>query len=70
MGLGVYSTLHGHTERVNCVCWIAHRCHDKYTPLIEEDGEELLSGSVDKTVRIWGKDCDGNVITKKLITNR
>ena len=46
--------LHGHSNRVNCVCWVTERLPE-VPPFSRETDRpiELLSGSVDKTVNLW-----------------
>ena len=54
-GLGkVVAMLHGHSNRVNCVCWVTERLPE-VPPFSQETDRpiELLSGSVDKTVNLW-----------------
>ena len=50
---GIYATLKGHTDVVNAVLWVAAR---------EKGNEIIVSGAVDKTVRIW-KEKNGQVQT-------
>lgn len=45
----VFTALHGHKERVNCVKWITARKSGAASP----PTLELLSGSVDKSVILW-----------------
>ena len=45
----VFTALHGHKERANCVKWITARSTDAASP----PTLELLSGSVDKSVILW-----------------
>ena len=48
--MNVIITLHGHTERVNCVQWISNRgCGH----IVAKQPRELVSGSVDKSIRVW-----------------
>lgn len=50
MGRGptrVCATLHGHTGRVNCVCWVVA------SPSCGSVGLELLSGGGDGKVIVW-----------------
>ncbi|KAI9142552.1 WD40-repeat-containing domain protein [Paraphysoderma sedebokerense] len=44
---GVYATLAGHTDRVNCVNWI------RKGSKLEQTDVALVSASADKTLRIW-----------------
>ncbi|XP_019857686.1 PREDICTED: probable elongator complex protein 2 [Amphimedon queenslandica] len=46
--LYVKHTLHGHNEKVNCVRWVAGR-----GGRVDTITRELISGSVDKTIRVW-----------------
>jgi elongator complex protein 2 len=48
---GIYATLKGHTDIVNVVRWV---------PGCEDGKEVIVSGSVDRSVRIW-KEIDGEV---------
>ena len=58
----VIGMLHGHKDRVNCLQWMTWRSgHDqsrygRSTPL------ELISGSVDNDVIVWGPSTDSNEV--------
>ncbi|ESP01537.1 hypothetical protein LOTGIDRAFT_207709 [Lottia gigantea] len=43
----ILESIPGHTDRVNCVQWIQNSSHN--------NENEIVSGSVDKTVRVWSK---------------
>ena len=49
--LHVYTTLHGHTDRVNCVHWITTR--SSKLEITEKRQRELVSGAADSCVCVW-----------------
>ena len=64
--LVVCQLLHGHKDRVNCVRWITWRGRDRVG--VVGDGAtgrghlcELLSGSADSSIRVWGRKEKGEV---------
>ncbi|XP_071102192.1 elongator complex protein 2-like [Haliotis cracherodii] len=54
----VVSTLTGHQDRVNCVQWIRNPDNS--------NEDELVSGSVDKTVRVWRQEGEHYSLTTTL----
>ncbi|KAG0367962.1 Elongator subunit elp2 [Gamsiella multidivaricata] len=58
---GVRSTLQGHTARVNCVAFI-NRGHE-----LEQKNVAIVSGSADKTVRIWKRHGDDKWICSAVL---
>lgn len=58
---GVIETLPGHTDKVNVVKWINHGSD------IAQHSTAFVSGSVDKTARIWRKDEQGKWTTASIL---
>ena len=48
----VTNTLHGHSDKVNCLRWVTWRGRGPMG-VAAASSRELVSGSVDKSVRVW-----------------
>ena len=57
--LKITGTLHGHTDKVNCVHWITCRGSRE---LYRSVSLEVISGSVDKTIRVWRRRNEGQEV--------
>ncbi|XP_053373737.1 elongator complex protein 2-like [Mercenaria mercenaria] len=55
----VLQTLTGHKANINCIKWIPKRDYEEET--------ELVSGSVDKTVRVWEKNEETYIVRQILV---